>query len=244
MKCTKCGIHYDDSDKSCPICGNLSIFNKKTASNIITEDIDGTPRPIPKAPANPHRQPPAGTLSASGSLPNRRKNTGRSSTAGFVVAMVVILAVVCINIVPLFLEDIQTAIPEYAPAATAPETEAPAVDASAEPSSIFSGIWSSDDGNFSLELTANGEFSGAVDGVFLSGYYYDFWYDPEEYDFIYNEAFPSDLYDCYCLALYAQDNDTELGLYLAYFPAETEDVCTLYNIDADSYKDIYKNNSM
>lgn len=230
VKCQNCGIHFDDHDKECPICGyragkkgRLSgpSFQASPQKESASRTRQG--RRAEKLPAKP--RPAVRTGVTLNGKPARRKNSRKG--VGVAVAVLLLL----LNIAPPLLEKAGTqlsglgdvAADLFGASRSQPETSNNAEPLIAISLSPLDGQWRSDraDGG-ALDLSVDAPknlYSLAIsspEGWLLkqSGTGTLYWSSQE--NGVYSEEYPPEQYDCYLLELspvtmtVKQDSDAAL----------------------------------
>lgn len=239
MKCPQCGIHYDDSERECPMCGARKPAFQKDASQLArptgklartsVRRKDGEDSPRPSKPVSPSR--------------SKKQRAGGSKGGGKIAVIVVILIALLMNAVPVILNTIEDM--------TYSVRYEGGNDSAAWASFPYAGVWQEPDGGFVLTLLPEDEnydsaYQVQAGGYSESGDYLA--YENYEYETDFPPEFPADEYTWWTVSLYpeqAQNDGTlpegdvdeylSMGGYVSIFQSRADGSVVYFN---DEFGDI------
>lgn len=225
MKCLHCGINYDDEDRECPICGtkkgtgHRATVPRYTSSTHTMHDEDAcTHRTFTKEIRSKTPTPQ--------SYPRAVKKRGSAAIA-------VIVAVVVFNLLPALVTTVKNASPSVSWAVPAP-VPAPEYDSTLLEVAAVDLLGAqvrgdAVDGVLTLDFAEDGMYlitrTGADWKYTEQGWSFCSYNEPERDDIFYSTSYPSERYEGYLVALYADEGFGVEGPApeeLAEGPAENE----------------------
>lgn len=227
MKCPNCGIHYDDGDKECPICGTRRpLFAQSTnppAARTTAELARTTAGRKKRKPATPPPQTPytAATTStqkkASASKPKKKRNP----------VFIIILIIVLINVIPAIFGAFTSLANSIIESFDDPTHRAEDYYTTPLPDDVFDeltfpypSVYDGPQGT--LTLNEDCTYQVEADGLYETGTI--FWWECEsedEYSDPYN--FPFEQYRCLCLTFTPTEVERDPLLVPEDYPADDED---------------------
>ncbi|MDR3767014.1 MAG: hypothetical protein Q3Y08_08305 [Butyricicoccus sp.] len=219
MKCPQCGIHYDDSERECPMCGARKPAFQKDASRL-AKTTGKLARPSVSR-WNKTFKPSTETTQA----PSLGGNAERKAKGGNakIVVLVVVLAVLAVNLIPVLFSKIQETVDNADYVYAEPEMDFP-----------YGGAWQPADGSFTAVF-----FTGDTDQyqVQAGDYVEAGWYSAfqnTEGDMEFPEEYPASDYTWWMISLYPEqvqggdwmDQDdlqeySELGSYVSVYQSRS-----------------------
>lgn len=212
MKCPQCGIHYDDSERECPMCGARKPAFQKDASHL-AKTTGTLARPSGKRarPRGERKTEQTETVRPSGR--KERKSDGKSAK---IVVLIIFLAVVAVNLLPSLVGMVtDSASNLFADTFGTPDPEPTEFD--------YGGAWQAGDASFTVILFTNDEqnYQIETEGYLEFGDYIAYENFPSDWEF--PEQYPADQYSWWTVSLYPQQVE---GLEQAY-PDEAEDYASM-----------------
>lgn len=201
MKCPQCGIHYDDGERECPMCGARKPVFRKDASQLakptgtLAQPISGkkTKPHKPVSRETPEQTPQAAPLPGAGKTEPQQSQNNPVRTVKKIVILVVVLLLV--NAAPYLVNTIQNT------AGDSLERLAPETAISEEVSFPFSGAWQAQDDKFWLILYPEdtSSYQVQVGDYTETGTYFAYENTADDSDF--PEQFPAEDYSWWTVSL-------------------------------------------
>lgn len=221
MKCPQCGIHYDDSERECPMCGARKPAFQKDASRLAkTTGELAQPSASRQNKTSKTSKAAMQTASLGG---NAERNTKRGTSK--IIVLIVILAVVAINVIPR-LFSVMTDMVDHLDSSYA-EVEVEPIDFP------YGGTWLSNEETFVVFLFTENEQYQIQAGDYVETGWYTAFQNTEE-DMIFPEEYPASDYVWWMISTYpeqieggtALDQDAlkeyrEMGSYISVYQSRS-----------------------